>query len=373
MARVFIPCRQAATVASSSNHPVQQVAIRFSPRLVYWLFAAFLLAVAGMTGLWFAGAAQVRDQIAAIGRAAAGDGGIFTVEKLDITGFPFTFETHLAGITLAGRDARGPWEWRAETAVLDLSPWLGRDMRFELAGKHKLRFRAGRAPMEVELTAARAPGELRLGDSGTPHLIRIAPEQIAAREVTTGATLTADKLALELFAHPQARSALTEPSAGLIVNLRGLDLPEHLGKYLGPKLDHLSAEIQVMGEPPFPVDRRALARWREAGGSIELKSLALQWGPAKMDGSGTLTLDAALQPEASFAARMTGFEETADALVNAGLIREQDAQGVKLLLSLMARRSDPGRGAEIRVPITIQERVIYVGPARLTRLPQIRW
>jgi hypothetical protein len=121
------------------------------------------------------------------------------------------------------------------------------------------------------------------------------------------------------------------------------------------------------------VDRRNIARFREAGGSVEVKNLLLQWGPTTIDGSGTVTLDPGLQPEASFAARIAGFEETADALVAAGLIRQQEAQGVKLLLSLMARRSDPGRSAEIRVPITIQDRAIFVGPARLARMPQIRW
>lgn len=348
------------------------MAIRISPRIVYWLFALFLAAVAGLTGLWFTGAAQVRDQIAALARSTVGDAGLFTVETLDITGFPFSFETHLGGIVLAGRDARGPWEWRAERAVVMLSPWRGRDAAFDLAGKHKLRFRAGRAPVEMELTAERAPGEMRFGGDGTPHALVITPENIQAREVTTGSSLNADRLGVEILHWPAPRAG-SDPSAALIVNLQGLGLPQDLGKYLGPKLDHLSTEIQITGEPPIPVDRRSLGRWREGGGTLELKSLALQWGPAKIDGSGTVTLDAALQPEASFAARITGFEETVDAMVRAGLIREQEAQGVKLLLSLMARRSDPGRGAEIRVPITIQERVIYVGPARLARLPQIRW
>ncbi len=346
---------------------------RISPRIAYWLFGLFLAGVAGLTGLWFAGAAQVRDQIAALGRGAVGESGIFTVQKLDITGFPFAFETRLGGVVLAGRDKRGPWEWRADNMILGLSPWRGRDITFDLAGKHKLRFRAGRVPMEVELTAARAPGEARLGGGGAPHLIRIAPQNIDAREITTGARLTADKTSFELFVAPEPPGDAKEPAAGLLIDLRGINLPESLGKFLGPKLDHFSAEVQVLGNPPLPINRRSLARWRDGGGSIELKSLAVQWGPAKVEGSGTLTLDTLLQPEASFAARMTGFEETADALVAAGLIRAQEAQGVKLLLSLMARRSDPGRGAEIRVPITIQERVIYVGPARLTRLPLIRW
>ena len=341
------------------------------PRIVYWLFGLFLAAVAGLTGLWFTGAAQVRDQIAAMGRSAVGANGIFTVQKLDITGFPFSFETRLSGVLMAGRDRRGAWEWRADKAVLNLSPWRGGAVTFDLAGGHHLRFRAGRVPMEIELTAARAPGEARPGTGGAPHLIRIAPQNINAHEITTGARLTADKTSFELFVATAPNG--TEPAAGLLVDLRGIKLPESLGKFLGPKLDHFSAEVQLMGPPPVPIDRRSLTRWRDGGGSLELKSLALQWGPAKVDGSGTLTVDTLLQPEASFAARITGFEETADALVAAGLIRAQEAQGVKLLLSLMARRSDPGRGAEIRVPITIQERVIYVGPARLTRLPLIRW
>jgi hypothetical protein len=159
----------------------------------------------------------------------------------------------------------------------------------------------------------------------------------------------------------------------LLVDLQGIDLPENIGRFLAPKLTRLATEVQVLADLPLPVDRTHMARWHEAGGSLEVKSLGLDWGPVRIDGSGTMTLDKDLQPEASFAARITGFEETADALVAAGLIRPQEAQGVKLLLSLMARRSDPGRGAEIRVPLTIQERAIYVGPARLVRLPKIRW
>lgn len=344
-------------------------------RIVYGLFGAALAAVAAITALWFAGAAQVRDQIARIGQDFAGDGGQFTVETLKVTGFPFTYEAEIGNIALMGRDARGTWEWRAEKARLTLSPWLGRAATFDLAGKHKLRFRLGRIPLDMDITAAKAPGEAQPGGAGAPALYKLAPQGVTIREVTTGADLKAESASFQLFLYPpsERKDNNTQTVAGVLVDLAGIDLPQGMAKFLAPKLNKLSAEVQVLGLLPVPVDRRNIARFREAGGSIEVRSLALQWGPARIDGSGTMTLDQGLQPEASFAARMTGFEETADALVAAGLIRPQEAQGVKLLLSLMARRSDPGRGAEIRVPITIQDRTIYVGPARLARLPQVRW
>jgi hypothetical protein len=344
-------------------------------RIVYGLFGLCLAAVTVVTGLWFAGASQVREQIARTGRTLAGEGGAFTVQTLDITGFPFSFEAALGGIAILGRDARGTWEWRADRAVVQLSPWLGRDATFDLAGRHRLRFRAGRVPLDLDVTAARAPGEVRFGGTGEPDIYTLAPENVTLNEITSGSTLKAEATSFQLFLYPpqERRTANTQPAAGVLVELSGIDLPAGIARFLAPRLTKLATEIQILADLPIPVDRRNIARFREAGGSVEVKNLALQWGPTTIDGSGTVTLDPGLQPEASFAARITGFEETADALVAAGLIRQQEAQGVKLLLSLMARRSDPGRGAEIRVPITIQDRAIFIGPARLARMPQIRW
>lgn len=348
------------------------MASRFSSRIVYWLFALFLVAVAGLTGLWFVGANLVRDQIAETGRALAGDGGTFRVDTLSVTGFPFHFNAHLGGITVSGRNARGAWEWRATKAVVHLSPWLTRDASFDLAGTHKLRFHLGRLPLDLDIRALSAPGEIHMGSDGTPHLLSISPVHLTVRDVTTGAHIAADAASVELFRHG-GRTSNTEASAGALVELSGVDLPENIGKYLAPKLTGLAVEVQVMSNPPVPIDRETLARWRARGGSLEVRSLAAQWGPLKMDGSGTITLDPGLQPEASFAMRMSGFEAAVDALVSAGLVRAQDAQSVKLLLSLMARRSEPGQAAEIRVPISIQDHMIFVGPAPLARMPTIHW
>lgn len=348
------------------------LATRLASRIAYWLFALFLVAVAGVTGLWFVGAELVREQIAEIGRNVAGDGGTFSVATLNVTGFPFTFSADLSGIIVSGRDSRGAWEWRAEKAVMHLSPWLTRDATFDLAGNHKVRFRAGRVPLNLDIDTAEAPGSIRAGDGDEPDILTIRPKRIAVREVTTNASLSANAANLQVFLYGR-RTLNTEPAAGVLLELSGVALPDEMGKYLGPKLTRLGAEVQVLSALPAPLNRQNLARWRETGGSVEVKNLSMEWGPLTVDGSGTMTLDGQLQPEASFAARMTGFEEAADALVAAGLIGKREAESVKLLLSLMAKRSNPGAPAEIRTPITIQDRAIFVGPARLARMPTIRW
>ncbi len=164
-----------------------------------------------------------------------------------------------------------------------------------------------------------------------------------------------------------------EISAGLLIDLKGITLPEEAEKLLGRKMAHLEAEIQVLGDLPMPMDRPGLSRWRRDGGTLEIKNLDLAWGPAKVKASGTLGLDDALQPEVSLVTAITGYQKTVDALVAAGIVRERVARGVKLVLDMMARRSRPGQEATVRVPVSIQNRVIYVGPARLARLPLLRW
>jgi hypothetical protein len=349
------------------------VASRIRSRIAYWLFGLFLFAVAAATGFWFVGAELVRDRIVAAAWTVTGEAGTFSVAAFRVTGFPFHYDAHLTDVVLSGRDARGGWEWRAERAMVRLSPWLAREAAFDLAGDHKLRFHAGRLPLDLEITADEAPGTYREGGADAPHVVRITPRGVSAREVTTGTRVTAERAAVQAFLYAGREPAGTEPSAGLIVDVAGVGLPEAAGRFLGPRIESLKSEIRVLAGLPFPVERPALARWRADGGSIEVKDFALDWGPAKIESSGTATLDSDLQPEASFSAQMTGFEETLDALVAAGLVQAREVQGVKLVLSLMARRSEPGQGARIQVPLSIQDRTVYVGPARLTRLPQVRW
>jgi hypothetical protein len=348
-------------------------ASRLGARISFWSFVAFLVAVAGATAGWFLGADLVRERINVIARASVGSGGSFATSGITVTGFPFTFDTEIAGVRVTGRTPRGLWEWRADRITARISPWRTGGLTFDLAGSHKLRFRVGRQPLDLDITVAQAPGEFTEARDGAPRIFKVNTAKLVIREATTGQRIDADAVSVQLFGYTRAKTALSETSAGLLLELNGVTLPKAADKLLGRKLERFSAEIQVMGDLPLPLERPRLTRWRDGGGVLEIKNLDLAWGPAKLTGSGTMSLDDSLQPEASLVARITGYDKTVDALVAAGVVRERVARGVKLVLDMMARRVGPGAEAVIRLPLSIQNRVIYVGPARLARLPQIRW
>jgi hypothetical protein len=340
---------------------------------VFWLFALFLLIVAGATGSWFVGADLVRERINMIARTAVSGGGSFATQGIKVSGFPFTFDAEVSGLRMSGRTPRGIWEWQASALKARLSPWRSTAVTFDLAGNHKLRFRIGRRPLDLEIKTTSAKGTFHEATDGSPYVVKLAPKKITIREAVSRQQLTAVGATVQLYRNVGKKITGSSASAGILINLDTITLPKEAEKLLGRKMARLEAEIQVLGDLPVPVERQRLTRWRRDGGTLEIKNLDLAWGPAKIKATGTLGLDEGLQPEASLAASLTGHQKTVDALVAAGLVRKRVARGVKLVLDMMARRSRPDQESTVRVPVSIQNRVIYVGPARLARLPLLRW
>ncbi|MBT7760018.1 MAG: DUF2125 domain-containing protein, partial [Rhodospirillaceae bacterium] len=116
----------------------------------------------------------------------------------------------------------------------------------------------------------------------------------------------------------------------------------------------------------------ALGDWRDSGGTLDIKRLHLDWGGMKFDGDGTLALDADLQPVGAMKARIKGYRELVDGLVRARQIRERDADMAKFVLNMVARAT-PGGENTVTVPVTIQDRRLFIGPASLMNLPRIDW
>ena len=359
------PCNEASLIGPMAS--------RFRDRFVFWLFALFLIAVAGATGSWFIGADLVRQRINMMARASVTPGGSFAAQSVEVTGFPFTFDATVTGLRMSGRTPRGIWEWQASGLKARLSPWRSTAVTFDLAGSHKIRFRIGRRPLDLEIKMARAQGVFHETSGGGPNILKLAPKKITIREAVSRQQVDIEGATVQLYRTVAKKTAGSETSAGLLIGFDGVTLPKAAEKLLGRKMARLEAEIEVLGDLPMPLERQRLSRWRRDGGTLEIKNLDFAWGPAKVKASGTLGLDEGLQPEASLAASITGYQKTMDALVAAGVVRERVASGVKLILDMMARRSRPGEEASVHVPISIQNRVVYVGPARLTRLPLLRW
>jgi hypothetical protein len=89
-------------------------------------------------------------------------------------------------------------------------------------------------------------------------------------------------------------------------------------------------------------------------------------------GSGTLALDAELQPEGAFSGAVQGYDELLAALAGGGQIRPNDVGLARLALGFLAKPG-PGGKPEIATSFTIQNGEMRLGPAKLGRAPRIHW
>ena len=138
---------------------------------------------------------------------------------------------------------------------------------------------------------------------------------------------------------------------------------------LGREVATVAAAATVTGALPEIPDRAALAAWSEAGGTVELRTLSVQWGGLAIEAEGTMALDQALRPQAALTARVAGFGEALDAFAAAGAMRPSDASLAKTFLNIMAKTVSGRRVIEI--PLTAQDGTLFAGPLPLVKLKPV--
>ena len=140
----------------------------------------------------------------------------------------------------------------------------------------------------------------------------------------------------------------------------------------GNIIDELAFGVTIKGSVPDGPLAQAVAAWRDAGGTIEVDNLHLQWGGLGVTANGTLALDQGLQPIAAFSGGIEGFGAILNALVAADQMTPEQAALVQIALTTLARPGPDGK-PQITAPFTIQNGKMYLGPARLGTAPRIVW
>src|SRR5262249_16460211 len=115
-----------------------------------------------------------------------------------------------------------------------------------------------------------------------------------------------------------------------------------------------------------------LTQWRDAGGVLDLSKFDFAQGPVAMTGNATLTLDKELQPEGAGTITATGLADLIDLLTARGAIHNKDAGIAKAVIQNLQKPGPNGR-PEVTVGLTIQDRVVSFGFARLFKLAPIVW
>jgi hypothetical protein len=340
-------------------------------RLVLVILLLALLA-GGYAGAWFYVAGQVRGALQDWAEARRVEGYTVGWDRYAISGFPGRVHVVIEKPVYGKAAATPGYEARAPVLVGEAWPWAPQRWHVTVPQGARLAVEpaASRSAMTAQLEAADIRVEPREADATAPRGIAVA--------------VVADRVGIDAdvhvaIGHVEAETVLPSHAvAGHLetwlagrVRLVELHLPVPVPP-LGDIVDEIALRLRVKGTIPGGPRREALAAWRQDGGTVEIDDLTVAWARLHAAATGTLALDEALQPEGALTATISGYAEIIDALVLEGTMKTGDAALAKLALGLLAK---PGAGgaSEITAPVTAQSGRLFIGPARIARLPNFTW
>ena len=162
------------------------------------------------------------------------------------------------------------------------------------------------------------------------------------------------------------------PGPTIAVSLGEIEFGGTQSDVHGRAIEEASLTAKLIGPPPRDARAGSLAVWRDGGGTVEIGDISIVWQKANGKGSGTVALDRDLQPLAALSIRIEGHADLLRMLVALGWVEKRDAGAIRLGLDLLARAST-GQPDKIAVPLTVQNRRLFLGPISVMRLPRIDW
>lgn len=346
--------------------------------------ALIVVAAAGYSALWLIGAGDAERGTHAWLASQRAEGWTAQADDIAVGGYPGFITVRIDGLRLAPPPDRAavPWQWEAEQVAIRAEPWALRRPFIAPVGRQTvvLPVGPGGTSAAVDLTAAQAETRLHIDSAGKVIGLQAEVVDLAAR-LPGGAPLFSLDL-LDTALVPQAERhelmGLQEPSYAAHLVMRGLTLADTDGAALplGARAEVLEVRGQVLG-PFLPRPDRTfhdtVQAWRDAGGTIDVEQLRLMWSPLSVAAAGTVALDGNLQPEAALTARLQGFFQAITQLEQNGVVRPRDASVARVVLGVMAQRDPQGGAPVLSVPLSIQNRLMRVGPVAVGTLPPIRW
>lgn len=338
-------------------------------RLTLICFAVAAALILGHAAFWWI--AAERFQAAALDWIAArrAEGYAIEYDTVERGGFPFRLRLIFRDPSAASPGGGG-WSWSGSRAVAEVAPWapLRADVRTDgrqsvtIPGRGGPRVYSGSAGMLSASVAA---------DRSLP-LRAVAIRDLALTGRDNADAIAAGRVDMVLRLVTDTDGSAPGGAYALSVVASDLLWPARLRLPLGEQVSDLAVDAVVIGDPfgrPWP---GGLLDWRDAGGTVEVASLDVRYGPLRVAGAGTLALDAKGQPMGTFTARGEGLPETLDALDRRGLLKGVGVASAKLVLRIVSRPSETGEPG-VTMPLTLQDRVLSVASLPVLEVPAIRW
>lgn len=339
-----------------------------------------------VTAAWFVFVHQTQRAINQWADTQRDNGVEVTWQSLEFTGYPLRVIAQLGDPQLTVRQPNRVATWKPPLLTFKFSPTAPRAIDFASPGTHNIHIASGDKTWSAVVNAESLNGQA-LFPAGDYRRLERLTGRFAGMSVTTSDSAEPVTIGGGNF---KARRRLAAPvdlqavhpqgaSFEFDLALRDIRLPGNFRRAnaletLDPLIGAFSAELLVNGElESGAIDNASLTAWRDSGGTVEFTSIELQWGPIQIAANGTLALDDDLQPVGSFATQISGLEQLIGAMETGGVLSPSDAAIARITLSILSRGSADGSSNHAEIPITLQERILRLGPIPLVEFPPIAW
>jgi hypothetical protein len=281
-----------------------------------------------------------------------------TYSSLKVSGTPFSLQATLKNPHI--KDSHGVMEWQGEEIKVTLRPWEYTTLYCDFLGKHEL---------IVPKLSSLSLGTLEVrGAQGVIQLTSYGPQSF---------NLTMDQLSFPFEKMPEALlfknvslnvTHIRDPlNLKMSISTQLLNIEKFLKREARSQLFTLNFVADLSGfKPSFPFPK-SLAEWRDGGGVVEVRLLKINWPPILAEIEGTLTLDAEMYPLGSFSSQISGYEEVLNTMVTLGWVKKKKATLALFMLDLFSTKDESGE-KHLKAPITLQNKMLSVGPAPLLKL-----
>jgi hypothetical protein len=335
-----------------------------STRFGLIILAALLVAGGGYTAYWFLVARRIEAGIVDWALSQRADKIDLSWQEMRVSGYPGSFRVDLGSAALRDGAITPSPELHVPLLSGTARPWDFADWRLAAPEGFTGDFAAAGAGAPAKLIAQTADGVVSIEREGGWTLW----VTVRDTKVEGGAPVLVGSAHATLTVPPRRNTGVL---TALAVEASQIKLPVAIAP-LGDTIDELDFAAMEKGTIARGKLADALAAWRDAGGKIELDSLRLKWGALDAAATGTIALDQELQPTAGFSGAIQGYDQILTALVQNGQMRATDAGLARIALTLLAKAGPDGK-PEIRTAFTIQNGQMFLGPAKLGRVPRINW
>ncbi|MBS0271401.1 MAG: DUF2125 domain-containing protein [Proteobacteria bacterium] len=327
------------------------------------LFASFLIFVALVTLGWFVffeySVRWLEKQIEIVTTDLTKKGYTISYSKVEISGNPLFLSVSFKNPSL--KDPKGFLQWNGSELLISLQPWQPYLLTCTFPGDQSLLIHQN-IPVSIGLLKLeRAVGTFALDSQGALKELNFTIEQVKSFVDSKPQPVFSQKVSLKATNLIDPLNLQFSFSANLL-NLESLFNMERLDHVCVINLDGSLSGYQ--NHELFP---KSLADWRDGGGVLEVSFLKFSWLPIIVEAKGTLTLDQDMYPLGAFSSKVSGYQDALVDMVKLGWVKKKKAAGASFVLDLFSVSDEYGT-KHLTVPVTLQNRVLSVGPAPLAKL-----